>query len=63
EFRKQLIADLRQEASTGENGAPRTTTRLQKSIARAGGSNIGVERMDHSAQDNSDQSVADAAWR
>ncbi|WP_340054580.1 hypothetical protein, partial [Pseudomonas sp. JAI120] len=63
EFRKQLIADLRQEASTGENGAPRTTTRLPKSIARAGGSNIGVERMDHSAQDNSDQSVADAAWR
>lgn len=63
EFRKQLIADLRQEAATGENGAPRTTTRLPKSIARAGGSNIGVERMDHSAQDNSEQSVADAAWR
>lgn len=63
EFRKALLADLRQEAATGENGAPRTTTRLPKSIARAGGSNIGVERMDHSAQDNSDQSVADAAWR
>ncbi|WP_445222252.1 hypothetical protein ACKWRH_21595 [Bradyrhizobium sp. Pa8] len=63
EFRKQLLADLKAEASTGENGAPRTTTRLPKSIARAGGSNLGVERMDHSAQDNSEQSVADAAWR
>lgn len=63
EFRKALLADLKAEAATGENGAPRTTTRLPKSIARAGGSNIGVERMDHSAQDNSDQSVADAAWR
>lgn len=63
EFRKALLADLKAEASTGENGAPRTTTRLPKSIARAGGSNIGVERMDHGAQDNSEQSVADAAWR
>lgn len=63
EFRKALLADLKAEASTGENGAPRITTRLPKSIARAGGSNIGVERMDHGAQDNSEQSVADAAWR
>lgn len=63
EFRKQLIADLRGEAQTGENGAPRTTTRLPKSLARAGGSNLGVERGDHDRFDNSEQSVADAAWR
>lgn len=63
EFKKQLLAEMRGEAATGENGAPRTTTRLPKSLARAGGSNLGVERMDHSAQDDSEQSVADAAWR
>lgn len=63
EFIKQIVSGLRQDATTGDNGAPRTTTRLPKSLARAGGSNIGVERMDHGAQDNSEQSVADAAWR
>ncbi|MCS3725500.1 hypothetical protein [Bradyrhizobium betae] len=63
EFRKQLIADLRGEAAAGENGPARTTTRLPQSLARAGGSNLGVERGDHVVNDNSDQSVADAAWR
>jgi hypothetical protein len=63
EFRKQLIADMRGEAVTGENGAPRNTTRLPKSLARAGGSNLGVDRGDHDRFDNSEQSVADAAWR
>jgi hypothetical protein len=64
EFIKQVVASLRQDAIAGENGAPRTTVRLPPSAARArAGSNVGAERMDHSAQDNSDQSVADAAWR
>jgi hypothetical protein len=64
EFIKSIVSSLRQEASTGENGRPRTEVRLPPSAQRArAGSNVGVERMDHSAQDNSDQSVADAAWR
>lgn len=63
EFRKALIADMRGEAATGENGAPRTTTRLPKSLTRQGGSNLGVDRGDHDRHDNSEQSVADAAWR
>ncbi|EJN14748.1 hypothetical protein PMI42_01722 [Bradyrhizobium sp. YR681] len=64
EFKKQLLAEMRGEAATGENGAPRTTVRLPPSAQRArAGSNIGADRMDHSAQDNSEQSVADAAWR
>lgn len=63
EFRKQLIADLRGEAATGSNGAPRTETRLPKSLARSGGSNLGAERGDPHQYDDSDQAVADAAWR
>lgn len=64
EFRKALLADLKAEAATGENGAPRTITRLPPSAQRArSGSAIGGERMDHGAQDDSEQSVADAAWR
>lgn len=64
EFRKALLADLKAEAATGENGAPRTTVRLPPSAQRArAGSSLGAERMDHGAQDNSEQSVADAAWR
>lgn len=63
EFRKALIADMRGEAATGENGAPRTTTRLPKSLTRQGGSNLGADRGDHDRFDNSEQSVADAAWR
>lgn len=64
EFRKQLLAELRGEAETGNNGAPRTETRLPKSLARAGGAPaLGAERTDSNRFDNSDQSVADAAWR
>lgn len=63
EFRKQLVADMRGEAAHGENGAPRTQTRLPKSLNRQSGSNLGSERMDHRASDDSEQGVADAAWR
>jgi hypothetical protein len=64
EFRKSLVAELRGEAaSPGPDGKPRTTTRLPKSLARAGGSNLGADRVDPHARDDSDQSVADAAWR
>lgn len=63
ELRKQLIAEMRSEASLGDDGSPRTTTRLPKSLTRAGGSNLGAERIDPNALDNSDRAVADAAWR
>ena len=63
EFRKALLADLRAEASQGENGNPRTTTRLPPALARASGSNLGAERGDPHGRDDSEQAVADAAWR
>jgi hypothetical protein len=63
EFRKALIADLRGDAARGDNGNPRTETRLPKSLHRATGSNVGVERGDPHQYDDSEQSVADAAWR
>jgi hypothetical protein len=61
EFRKSLIADLRGDAERGDNGNPRTTTRLPRSLARASGSNAGANRGEQI--DGSDQAVADAAWR
>ncbi|XUM21060.1 hypothetical protein ACRAVF_27240 [Bradyrhizobium oligotrophicum S58] len=63
EFKRQLLADMRGEALNANDGQPRTTTRLPKSLARAGGSNIRAERMDHGASDDSDQAVANSAWR
>jgi len=63
EFRKQLIADLRGEAAHGDDGRPRTTTRLPKSLNGAPGSNLGAERSDPRVSDDSEQAVADAAWR
>jgi len=63
EFKKQLIAELRGEAVQGDNGRPRTEHRLPRSLARTGGSNLGAERIDPRASDDSDQAIADAAWR
>jgi hypothetical protein len=63
EIRKQIIAEMRGEAATGENGSPRTTTRLPPSLGRAAGSNVGTGRADPRDQDDSQQSIADAAWR
>lgn len=62
EFRKQLLADLRGEAIEPD-GQVRTQTRLPRSLARAGGSNVQTSRPGPDAFDNSDQAVADAAWR
>jgi hypothetical protein len=61
EFRKQLLADLRAEASTGEDGKPRTLTRLPKSLNGAAGGNS--REANQFTYDDSDQAVADAAWR
>lgn len=63
EFRKQLIADMRGEATLGDDGRPRTTTRLPRSLNAAAGSNVGTGRADPHAGDSSEQSIADAAWR
>lgn len=63
EFRKQLIADLRGEAAHGDDGRPRTETRLPRSLARASGSNLGAERNDVRGDEDSEQAVANAAWR
>jgi hypothetical protein len=64
EFRKSLVAEMRGEAARpGPDGSPRNETRLPGSLRRASGSNLGAERNDHRASDDSDQAVADAAWR
>ncbi|MDI1265599.1 MAG: hypothetical protein PS018_20320 [bacterium] len=63
EFRKALVAEMRGEAGQGDNGSPRTQTRLPGSLRRAAGSNLGAERHDHREADDSEQAVADAAWR
>jgi len=64
EFRKALVAEMRGEAAQpGPDGSPRTTTRLPGSLRRAAGSNLGAERIDHREADDSEQAVADAAWR
>ena len=62
EFRKQIVAELRGEAQTANDGKPRTTTRLPRSLAQSGGSNIGADRTIARMED-SDQAVADSAWR
>jgi len=62
EFRKEMIASLRQDAVTGDNGTARTTTRLPRSLARAAGSNVGSQRVAHGYSDDSDQAVADSVW-
>lgn len=63
EFKKEMLASLRGEAQTGNNGSPRTTTRMPPSLARASGASRAGERVDANASDGSEQAVADAAWR
>lgn len=63
EFKKALLAELRGEANRGDNGNPRTTTRLPGSLHRAAGSNIGADRGDPHQYDDSDSAVAASAWR
>lgn len=64
EFKKQLIAELRGEAQRpGPDGNPRTATRLPNSLARASGSNLGAERTNVRGDDDSEQAIAESAWR
>lgn len=63
EFVKSVVASMRQEAGVGDDGRPRTTVRLPKSLNGAQGSNVGAGRVDPDASDGSEQSIANAAWR
>lgn len=64
EFKKQLLADLRGEASRpGPDGQPRTVNRLPPALNRAPGSNLGAAHSDANQFDDSDQAVAASAWR
>lgn len=61
EFRKQMLADLRADAQTGDNGHPRTETRLPGSLARATGGNSRAPN-DLDQFDGSDQATFASAW-
>jgi hypothetical protein len=63
EFIKQIVAAARGEAARGDNGQARTVTRLPKSLSGASGSNLGAERGDPHQYDDTDQAVAESAWR
>jgi hypothetical protein len=61
EFRKELIASLRGDAETGDNGRPRTAVRLPGSLARAPGSNSRTPN-DLEIYDGSESAIAASAW-
>jgi hypothetical protein len=61
EFRRQVLEELRGEAQTGDNGRPRTTTNLPRSLARAAGGNARAVS-DHAFLDGSDNAVFSAAF-
>jgi hypothetical protein len=61
EFRRQLIEELRGEASTGDGGRPRTEVRLPRSLNRAGGGN-GRAPNDLDIFDGSERATFDSAW-
>jgi hypothetical protein len=63
EFRKQLLAEMRGEATNGADGQARNVTRLPRSLAAVGGSNGGVDRIDPNAFDGSPQAIAESAWK
>jgi hypothetical protein len=61
EFRKQLVAELRGEAMTGDNGKPRTTVKLPASLNRAGGGNTRAPS-DLEIYDGSESATFSSAW-
>jgi hypothetical protein len=61
EFRKQLVAELRGEAMTGDNGRPRTTVKLPASLNRAGGNNTRAPN-DMEMFDGSESATFNSAW-
>ena len=62
EFRKQILEDMRGEATRGDNGRPRTSTRLPKSLNGASGGGS-VRASDPELYNNSEDSVFSYAMR
>lgn len=62
EFRRQLIEDLRAEAATGDQGRPRTATRLPKSLNSVSGNNA-QRRGDTAFYDDSPAAGFNSAWQ
>ena len=61
EFRKKLVAEMRADAMAGDDGTPRTQTRLPASLNRASGGNIRAP-IDPGILDGSDRAVFDGAF-
>lgn len=61
EFRKQLLADLRAEAETGDDGRARTTIKLPQSLNRAAGGNTRAPN-DLEIYDSSPQAIFEAGF-
>jgi hypothetical protein len=59
EFRKELLGSLRGDAMIGDQGRPRTVTRLPQSLTRAAGGN---SRGNDTDIDGSDAAIAASAW-
>lgn len=59
DFRKQLLAELRGEAETGDNGRPRTAVRLPRSLNGAPGN---AAHSEGGVGDGSDRAVFDSAF-
>jgi hypothetical protein len=62
EFRKQLLAELKAEATQGDNGRPRNVTRFPKSLSEASGGQSAHQR-DPSDFDDSDENVFAGVWK
>lgn len=62
EFRRQLLEELRADATAGDNGRPRTVTRLPRSLNSAAGNGHGIPT-DRIGGDGSDQSVFDSVFK
>ena len=61
EFRKALLASLRDEAAVGDQGRPRTAVRLPKSLSQTPGSNTRAPN-DLEIFDGSDEATFASAW-
>jgi len=61
EFRKQILAELRAEAATADNGRPRSVTRFPKSLTDVSGGQSAQLR-DPSDYDNSEEGVFEGVW-
>jgi len=62
EFRRQILADMRGEATRGDGGRPRTTTRLPKSLNGAAGGGS-MRNADPELYNDSDSSVFSYAMK